>query len=296
MTTTTLAEPGTALGLRPAASLSVSRAGDFMTCPLLYRFRSVDALPEPPGREAARGTLVHAVLERLFDHPAGARTPETAAGLLPAQWRQLAAEQPQLRSLLFGPADSWQRWLDQQPLEEPDADAESRFLTEATTFLERYFTLEDPTRLQPAQRELSVSCELPSGLVLRGIIDRVDEAPSGAIRVVDYKTGRAPGPGWEAKALFQMRFYGLILWRLHGRVPARLQLLYLGNGERLTVDPTEAELRATQVKAEAVWQAIARAQATGNWPAKRSRLCDWCGFQSLCPEFGGTPPPLPDNA
>ncbi|MFN2570914.1 MAG: recombinase RecB, partial [Gemmatimonadales bacterium] len=26
---------------------------------------------------------------------------------------------------------------------------------------------------------------------------------------------------------------------------------------------------------------------------KRTRLCDWCSFQSLCPEFGGTPPALP---
>ncbi|MGH3396081.1 MAG: PD-(D/E)XK nuclease family protein, partial [Streptosporangiaceae bacterium] len=51
-------------------SRSPSRAADFMTCPLLYRFRVVDRLPEPPSPAAARGTLVHAVLERLFDEPA----------------------------------------------------------------------------------------------------------------------------------------------------------------------------------------------------------------------------------
>ena len=34
---------------------------------------------------------------------------------------------------------------------------------------------------------------LDSGLLLRGFIDRVDIAPTGAIRVVDYKTGRSPG-------------------------------------------------------------------------------------------------------
>ena len=42
-----------------------------MTCPLLYRFRVIDRLPEAPSPAAARGTLVHAVLERLFDEPAG---------------------------------------------------------------------------------------------------------------------------------------------------------------------------------------------------------------------------------
>ena len=38
-------------------------------CPLLYRFRVIDRLPAPPSHAAARGTLVHAVLERLFEIP-----------------------------------------------------------------------------------------------------------------------------------------------------------------------------------------------------------------------------------
>jgi len=57
-------------------ALSPSRAGDFMTCPLLYRFRVIDQLPEKPSPAAVRGTVVHAVLERLYDLPA----PRTAAG------------------------------------------------------------------------------------------------------------------------------------------------------------------------------------------------------------------------
>ena len=47
-----------------------------MTCPLLYRFRAIDRLPEPPTVATARGTLVHAALERLFDLPTAARTPD----------------------------------------------------------------------------------------------------------------------------------------------------------------------------------------------------------------------------
>ena len=49
------------------AALSPSRASDFMQCPLLYRFRVIDRLPEPPSPAAARGTLVHSVLERVFE-------------------------------------------------------------------------------------------------------------------------------------------------------------------------------------------------------------------------------------
>src|SRR5699024_12653378 len=50
-----------------ALSLSPSRARDVMQCPLLYRFRAVDELPEPPSSAATRGTLVHSVLEKVFD-------------------------------------------------------------------------------------------------------------------------------------------------------------------------------------------------------------------------------------
>src|SRR5271154_5378568 len=77
-------------------ALSPSRAADFMTCPLLYRFRVIDRLPEPPTTATARGTLVHTVLERLFDLPAAGRTPEAAAGLVSPEWSRLSEESPDL--------------------------------------------------------------------------------------------------------------------------------------------------------------------------------------------------------
>src|SRR4051794_13942814 len=82
-----------------APSLSPSRAADFKTCPLLYRFRVVDRLPERPSPDAARGTLVHAVLERLFDLPSAERTPDAAAALVAPRWRELMEQRPELADL-----------------------------------------------------------------------------------------------------------------------------------------------------------------------------------------------------
>ena len=45
-------------------------------------------------------------------------------------------------------------------------------------------------------------------------------APNGALRVVDYKTGAVPREAFEGKALFQMKFYALVLWRTRGVVAA----------------------------------------------------------------------------
>lgn len=263
-------------GIDVLGSLSPSRAGDFMTCPLLYRYRTIDKLPEPSSPDAVRGTLVHKVLEDLFDLPAPARTPDQAARMLQPAWEAVLAAEPEIAEM-FG-------------AEGPEIGA---WLASCQESLARYFTLEDPTRLEPAEREMYVETLLESKLLLRGFIDRLDIAPTGEIRVVDYKTGRSPGAAFEAKALFQMKFYALVIWRTRGVVPRMLQLIYLGNGEVLRYSPDEADLLATERKVEALWAAISQAQASGDWRPRKSALCGWCAHQALCPEWGGTPPPLP---
>ncbi|MYW78685.1 DUF2800 domain-containing protein [Streptomyces sp. SID8369] len=265
---------------QPPTSLSPSRASDFMQCPLLYRFRVIDKLPEKPSEAATRGTLVHAVLERLFDAPAADRTAPRARALIPGQWDRLLESRPELEELFA---------------EDAGGERLARWLGEAEGLVERWFSLEDPTRLEPAEREMFVETELESGLRLRGVIDRVDVAPSGEVRIVDYKTGKAPRPEYADGPLFQMTFYALVIWRLKGVLPRRLQLVYLGSGDMLTYDPVMADLERVERKLMALWDAIARATETGDWRPRPTKLCGWCDHRALCPEFGGTPPvyPLP---
>ncbi|MBU2110168.1 MAG: PD-(D/E)XK nuclease family protein, partial [Actinobacteria bacterium] len=253
-------------GVEVLGALSPSRAGDFMTCPLLYRFRTIDRLPEPASPDAVRGTLVHKVLEDLFELPALERTPVRAEQMLEPSWHRLLEDEPGLAAIFEG----------------DDSVDRDRWWDTCRTVLERYFTLEDPTRLEPAERELYVEWLLDSKLLLRGFVDRVDVAPDGAIRVVDYKTGRAPGPGFEGRALFQMKFYALVLWRLRGVVPAMLQLVYLGNGELVRYVPDEHDLLATERKVQAVWEAIRRATDEQDWRPSKGPLCSWCAHKALC--------------
>ncbi|MFR9673999.1 RecB family exonuclease [Streptomyces sp. TR02-1] len=272
-------------------SLSPSRANDFLQCPLLYRFRVIDKLPEKPSAAATRGTVVHAVLERLFEAPAAQRSAGRARAMVRREWERLLARRPELAELFAGAGEA--------PEEGGDAAAPvdtaelARWLAEAESLVERWFSLEDPARLEPAERELRVEARLESGLRLRGIIDRVDVAPTGEVRIVDYKTGKAPRPEYAGQALFQMKFYALVLWRLRGTVPRRLQLVYLGSGDVVTHDPVESDLIAVERKLLALWDAIRRATETGDWRPKPSRLCGWCDHQAHCPEYGGTPPPYP---
>jgi putative RecB family exonuclease len=85
----TATSPGAAPEAPRRPSLSPSRAADFKSCPLLYRFRTIDRLPERKSRAAVRGTLVHTVLERLYDLPPAERTVEAARDLVAPAWAEL---------------------------------------------------------------------------------------------------------------------------------------------------------------------------------------------------------------
>jgi putative RecB family exonuclease len=274
-------------------SLSPSRAADFKSCPLLYRFRTIDRLPERKTRAAVRGTLVHAVLEKLYDLPAAQRTVEAARTLVEPAWAELRDE-PGIAELFQAPAEEADATGDADTAVGEDGLA--GWLASAGALVETYFRLEDPTRIEPHGREELVEVALPDGLLLRGYVDRLDVAPTGALRVVDYKTGGVPREAFQAKALFQMKFYALVLWRTRGVVAAQLKLLYLKDGDALTYAPDEAELLRFERTLQAIWAAIERAVATGDFRANKSRLCSWCDHQALCPAFGGTPPPFPADA
>lgn len=282
----------------PGPSLSPSRAADFKTCPLLFRFRTIDKLPEQPSADQVRGTLVHAVLEKLFDLPASSRTPAAAADLVVPAWEALLAEEPSLASV-FSPAPSTTSVTDPAALlAEADAlpDDLASFFGSARALLDGYFTVEDPTRLEPAERESLVSTLVDDELLIRGYIDRLDVSPAGDLRVVDYKTGGAPREAFEGRALFQLKFYALVLWRTRGVVPKVLRLLYLKDAEICDYSPDADELARFERTLVALSEAVERAKRDQDFRPKPSRLCGWCSHQQFCPEFGGTPPPYPTGA
>lgn len=240
----------------------------------MFRFRVVDRLPEPPSREALRGTLVHAVLEKLYDAAPHDRTEATAQELLMPTWNDLLAKNPEHAELFEGEAhlDEW--------------------LTSARTLVSNYFAMENPVFLQPAAREQFINARLPSGLAIRGIIDRIDKAPDGALRIVDYKTGKSPHPRYQDDALFQMRFYAAAVHIARGVLPKRTQLIYLKDGRTLTYDPSPQDVEAMIRELDSVWADIEARLNSGNFEHKKTPLCGWCHFQKFCPEFGGVPPQM----
>src|ERR1700736_5948783 len=270
-----MSEQPAARSSRPA--LSPSRASDFKQCPLLYRFRAIDRLPEPTSAAQLRGSVVHAALEQLYALPAPERLPDNAISLVGPAGDRVPAGEPELAAGI-------------------SPEQRAALLDEARALLSGYYRLEDPTRFDPQSCEQRIEVELEDGTLLRGFVDHIDVAPTGELRVVDYKTGRAPPEARalaEFKAMFQMKFYAVALFRSRGVVPARLRLLYLSDGQVLDYTPDLDELLRFEKTLIAIWHAIQSAGATGDFRPHPSRLCDWCAHHAHCPVFGGTPPPYP---
>ena len=256
---------------RPLA-LSPSRASDYKRCPLQYRFRAIDRLPEPSTEAQVKGTLVHAVLEEMFSWPREERTyPATVKRLKPT-WEQMRIDDPTCA----------------EPVED-----DYQLLVDARTLLRGYFTMENPLGFDAHAQEMPVDFTLPNGVPVRGFIDRVDIAQTGEVRVVDYKTGKKPLPRYSQDAQFQMRFYALVYWRLFGVVPTQLKLMYLKVMDSMILTPSREELEYFERDLAELWWKIEADGKAGSFRPQQSKLCGWCAFQSLCPAFGGTPPEYP---
>ena len=255
-------------------ALSASRAKEYERCQLQYRLHVLDGYREPETRAKALGTVVHAVLEELFALDPSDRTPQKARAQVEPQYQAFAAKNPEVAALFTDDADR-QAWLD-----------------DARALIDSYFAIEQPQWIAPAAREQRVTTTTERGVRLLGFIDRVDQAPDGRLRVVDYKTGKAPGPRYVGEALYQMRFYALLLARTQV-LPSRMQLVYLRAGQVITLDPTADEIHDFERQIDRLWDRIEHDIEHDSFTPRKNPLCNWCGVRSLCPLFGGTTPPMP---
>lgn len=256
---------------RAPLALSPSRCGDYLQCPLLFRFRALDRLPEPKTVAQVKGTLVHAVLEEMHKLPREQRLYPAAVKQLKPTWADMCAKDKDLLELV------------------PEEELYD-FLVECRSLLRGYFEMENPQGFDAYATEMYVDTVLPNGVPVRGFIDRVDVAPTGEVRVVDYKTGKKPLPRYSDQAKFQMRFYALVYWRLYGRIPDQLRLMYLKVMDSMFLAPSKEELEYFERDLADLWAKIQADIEAGQFKTKTSKLCGWCPHQSLCPEFGGTPP------
>ena len=164
---------------------SASRLESYGTCPfeffVAYALGLEPRTPPEEGYDARMfGSMLHKILEEVYR---AASDLETCLALLPEKARGVFTRAPEEYG--FRPTPLWQ--VQQQEMEQRLGET-IRALAEVS---QGYTPLRQEARFGMGEPSLVLKTE--AGEVrLHGYIDRLDAAPDGSLRVIDYKSGSTP--------------------------------------------------------------------------------------------------------
>ena len=254
-------------------SISPSRMGTYLQCPLKFRFESIQKVRGPSGPAAVAGTTMHLALERLMGLPAAERTREALDGLVE------------------GALVDVQERDDYQELSERDLEG---FADKCRRVTPGAFDLVDIQGMNVESTEQRLEVDL-DGFTLRGDIDLLEYREGFGRIVWDWKSGKAPLKRYEAGALLGLEFYAVMVQIEFGQIPAGVGLIYIAYGKTIKRVPTHATVEAMKDKILKVRDEIQVAARNDSFATKTGPLCDWCPHQRYCPAFGGDPDDAPGD-
>lgn len=240
--------------------LSYTSVDTYQSCPLKYKYRHVDKIPEPKSKEAVFGTLIHSTLKFVHSAP-----------LLP----------PPVEAALDYFARGWNSEIYQDEMEERAAFAQG------VQMIQQYYEKTDVAGARILDLESRFSLEIGDDEVGRhtvsGIIDRIDKTENG-YEIIDYKTARKMPSQEKVDSDVQLSIY---LRAFLDRYPKErenlsnitVSLYYLRHGVKLTSTRTLEQLQAVE---NTFLQVVSDIEAERFDPIV-SALCDWCGYQKICP-------------
>jgi putative RecB family exonuclease len=241
--------------------LSASSMGTFHQCPLKFKYNKIDKLPDEPSSATLLGNFVHEILEEFYALPADDRNTNSIR-LLAAQVWSNADWENRIKGYVRTSDIRQFRWS-------------------AWWCLENLFKIERPETINVQGIESEVNGPIGTATV-KGFIDRFETTDSG-VCVSDYKTGKTPKPEWLADKYLQLQIYASLLRDAGVANVTEIQLLYLKDGvnfkHHLVEDDFDKTIRYVQNSYDAIYEAC----ETGNFPYRKSKLCNWCAYKSICP-------------
>lgn len=242
--------------------LSYSGLDTYKQCPLKYKYQYVDKIRTPKSKDAVFGTLVHNVLKFVHE-----------PGFFP----------PSLEDALDRFARGWNTEIWDSEAEERSAFAQG------VDMITKYYRDNDPRAFDiialesPFQLDVTDPDKPDVPHTIKGIIDRIDKTPTG-YEIIDYKTARKMPSQESVDKNLQLTIY---LKAFLARYPKErdnlgnitVSLYYVKHGTKLSSTRTEDDLRRVD---ELFVESIRQIEA-GGFDPHVNPLCDWCGYQKMCP-------------
>ncbi len=249
---------------------SYSALDTFLTCPRKYKYSQIDRIKTPKSKEQFFGTLLHNTLKLV--HTPGILPPtlEQALDFYSKNWNaEVFADEIEERAAFAQGVGMLQDYYKKNdPARANVVDLESRFQVEVG----------DPAKSDKSDRGASAEKH-----IVTGIIDRIDKTEDG-YEIIDYKTTRKLPSQEKVDNDLQLSIY---LAGFLARYPKEIEnldkikvsLYYLKHGVKLSSERTLEQIKRSE---ELILDLISQIKESKFEP-QISGLCDWCGYQNLCP-------------
>jgi DNA helicase II / ATP-dependent DNA helicase PcrA len=238
-------------------SLSYSKINDYKTCPLKYKYKYVLNIPTAPSHALSFGTSIHDTLR---------------------DFHQLlrAGQQVSLEKLL----DIYERnW---QPFGYMEKEHAQLRYESGKKLLHDYYEKNKPTKVKPIEIEKSFTIVI-GGIKFFGRIDRIDPmdtdgAGTGAVEIIDYKTGSLKTQK-DVDSDDQVALYAIAVREALGFDPGRLTLYFVEEGQKISTTRTPEQLEEKKKEILGVVEDMKK----GKFEAKPGMHCKWCDYKEICP-------------
>ena len=239
--------------------ISYSALDTYKTCPLKYKFQTVDKIKTPKSKEAVFGTIIHSTMK--FIHTPGILSPT-------------------LEQALDFFSNSW------NPAVFDSSEEERAAFVQGVKIIQDYFRQNNPADFNIVNLESRFQIEIGeenNKHVISGIIDRIDRTSDG-FEIIDYKTTKKMPTQDRVESDMQLSVYLAAFLSYYPEEKNNLDkikvsLYFLKHGIKLTASRTKEQLKEN----EAVFLETIKLIEEGKFEPTISPLCDWCGYQNICP-------------
>lgn len=240
--------------------ISYSTLDTYQNCPLKYKFREINKIKEPKSKEAVFGTLIHSVLKYVH-------TPALLA--------------PSIEQALDYFAKGWNSEVYGNEMEERAA------FTQGVSIIQNYLAHNKPADYTIIDLEsrfaIEIGNEETGKHIVSGIIDRIDKTGDG-YEIIDYKTTRKMPSQDKVDNDIQLSIYLKAFLDRYPKEIDRLDritvsLYYVKHGVKLSSKRTKEQLETL----EKTFLDVIKSIEVGKFDPLLSPLCDWCGYQNICP-------------
>jgi RecB family exonuclease len=239
--------------------ISYSAFDTYQNCSLKYKFQNIDHIKTPKSKEAVFGSTVHETMK--FIHTPGILSPT-------------------LEQAMEHFSNAW------NPAVFDSADEERAAFSQGITIIQNYYRENNPANFNIVDLESRFQIEIGSGdnqHIISGIIDRIDKI-EGGYEIIDYKTTKKMPSQDKVDNDLQLSVY---LQAFLSRYPKEIEnigklkvsLYYLKHGVKLSATRTIEQLK----KSEQLFLDTIKLIEEGKFEPNITPLCDWCGYQNICP-------------